>query len=98
MWTGRWAASSLLTLNPGPALRPREGVQICTLVSVQPAPARSPSEWEHIFANPMATAAAIDQVVHHSVILEFDVPSDRTGVAQQRGQERGQEREVNRQE
>ena len=51
------------------------------------------SQWEHIFANPMATAAAIDRVVHHSVILEFDVPSYRTGVAQQRGQER----EVNRQ-
>ena len=33
------------------------------------------SEWERIFANPMATAAAIDRVVHHSVILEFDVPS-----------------------
>ena len=33
------------------------------------------SEWERIFANPMATAAAIDPVVHHSVILEFNVPS-----------------------
>ena len=33
------------------------------------------SEWERIFANPMATATAIDRVVHHSVILEFDVPS-----------------------
>ena len=52
------------------------------------------SQWEHIFANPMATAAAIDRVVHHSVILEFDVPSYRTGVAQQRGQKK----EVNRQE
>ena len=43
---------------------------------------------------PMATAAAIDRVVHHSVILEFDVPSYRTGVAQQRSQKQG----VNRQE
>ena len=34
---------------------------------------------EHIFANPMATATAIDRVVHHSVILEFNVPSYRTG-------------------
>ena len=42
------------------------------------------SEWERIFANPMATAAAIDRVVHHSVILEFDVPSYRTNAAQQR--------------
>ena len=45
------------------------------------------SQWEHIFANPMATAAAIDRVVHHSVILEFDVPSFRTNAAQQRAQE-----------
>ncbi len=51
------------------------------------------SEWERIFANPMATAAAIDRVVHHSVILEFDVPSYRTGAAQQRRQPE----EVNRQ-
>ena len=33
-----------------------------------------------------ATATAIDRVVHHSVILEFDVPSYRTNAAQQRGQ------------
>ena len=51
------------------------------------------SEWERIFANPMATAAAIDRVVHHSVILEFDVPSYRTDAAQQRGHAE----EVNRQ-
>ncbi len=44
------------------------------------------SEWERVFSNPMATAAAIDRVVHHSVIMEFDVPSYRTDVAQQRGQ------------
>ena len=42
------------------------------------------SQCEYIFANPMATAAAIDRVVHHSVILEFDLPSYRTGVAQKR--------------
>ena len=51
------------------------------------------SEWERIFANAMATAATIDRVAHHSVILEFDVPSYRTDAAQQRGQEQ----EVNRQ-
>ena len=51
------------------------------------------SEWERIFANPMATAAVIDRVVHHSVILEFDVPSYRTNAAQQRVQAE----EVNRQ-
>ena len=51
------------------------------------------SEWERIFANPMATAAAIDRVVHHSVILKFDVPSYRTDAAQKRGEAAG----VNRQ-
>ena len=49
--------------------------------------------WEHIVANPMAAAAAIDRVVYHSVILEFDVPSYRTDAAQQRSQAKG----VNRQ-
>ena len=49
------------------------------------------SEGERIFANPMATAAAIDRVVHHSVILEFDVPSYRTGMAQQRSSTGGVE-------
>jgi DNA replication protein DnaC len=42
------------------------------------------SEWDRLFQNPMATAAAIDRVVHHSVILEFSVPSYRTAEAQQR--------------
>ena len=42
------------------------------------------SEWEKVFANPMATAAAIDRIVHHSVILEFDVPSYRIRAAQNR--------------
>ena len=51
------------------------------------------SQWEKVFANPMATAAAIDRIVHHSIILEFDVPSYRTGAAQQRLQQ-----EVYRQE
>lgn len=36
------------------------------------------SEWERIFKEPMATAAAIDRLVHHAVILEFNVPSYRT--------------------
>ena len=46
------------------------------------------SQWEDIFANPMATTAAIDRVVHHSAILEFDGPSYRTDTAQHRGQEK----------
>ena len=41
------------------------------------------SEWERIFANPMATTAAIDRVVYRSVILKFDVPIYRTNAGQQ---------------
>ena len=36
------------------------------------------SQWARIFHDQMATAAAIDRLVHHSVVLEFDVPSFRT--------------------
>lgn len=44
------------------------------------------SEWDRIFQNPLTTAAAIDRVVHHSVILEFgaDMPSLRAEAAAQR--------------
>jgi DNA replication protein DnaC len=35
------------------------------------------SDWERIFKDPMATAAAIDRLVHHATILEFNVPSYR---------------------
>lgn len=35
------------------------------------------SEWESIFKDPMTTAAAIDRLVHHCVILELNVPSFR---------------------
>lgn len=35
------------------------------------------SKWESIFEDPMTTAAAIDRLVHHSVILELNVPSFR---------------------
>jgi DNA replication protein DnaC len=35
------------------------------------------SGWEAIFKDPMTTAAAIDRLVHHSVILELNVPSYR---------------------
>jgi DNA replication protein DnaC len=35
------------------------------------------SQWEAIFQDPMTTAAAIDRLVHHSVILELNVPSYR---------------------
>ena len=35
------------------------------------------SKWEQIFKDPMTTAAAIDRLVHHSIILELNVPSYR---------------------
>ncbi len=40
------------------------------------------SEWEKIFKDPMTTAAAIDRLVHHSVILELNIPSYRLEHAQ----------------
>ena len=44
------------------------------------------SEWDRIFQNPLTTAAAIDRVVHHSVILEFgaEMPSHRAEAAAHR--------------
>lgn len=47
------------------------------------------SQWEEIFQSPMATAAAIDRIVHHSVITEFDVPSYRTAAAQEEAKKSG---------
>lgn len=35
------------------------------------------SKWETIFKDPLTTAAAIDRLVHHSVILELNIPSYR---------------------
>jgi DNA replication protein DnaC len=47
------------------------------------------SQWEQIFKDPMTTAAAIDRVVHHSVIVEFgkEIPSHRAQEAAQRSQQ-----------
>ena len=33
------------------------------------------SKWEQIFKDPMATAAAIDRLVNHSVILALNIES-----------------------
>jgi DNA replication protein DnaC len=41
------------------------------------------SKWEAIFKDPMTTAAAIDRLVHHSVILELNLPSYRLEQAKQ---------------
>lgn len=43
------------------------------------------AQWDRIFRDQMATAAAIDRLVHHSVLLEFDVSSFRTEQAKRRG-------------
>ena len=40
-------------------------------------------EWDRIFRDQMATAAAIDRLIHHSVILEFDVLSFRAEEAEE---------------
>ena len=48
------------------------------------------AQWDRIFRDQMATAAAIDRLVHHSVLLEFDVPSFRTEQAKRRGKARHQ--------
>jgi DNA replication protein DnaC len=41
------------------------------------------SKWEQIFKDPMTTAAAIDRLVHHSVILELNIASYRLEQAKQ---------------
>jgi DNA replication protein DnaC len=40
------------------------------------------SEWDRIFKDPMTTAAAIDRLVHHSVILEMTGTSVRADAAE----------------
>ena len=39
------------------------------------------SKWEQIFKDPMTAAAAIDRLVHHSVILELNIESYRMEAA-----------------
>jgi DNA replication protein DnaC len=47
------------------------------------------SQWEQIFKDPMTTAAAIDRVVHHSIIVDFgkEISSHRAQEAAKRIQE-----------
>lgn len=42
------------------------------------------SQWESIFKDPMTTAAAIDRLVHHSVIVELNVASYRVEQAKRK--------------
>jgi DNA replication protein DnaC len=39
------------------------------------------SKWEQVFKDPMTAAAVIDRLVHHSVIMELNVPSYRAEAA-----------------
>jgi DNA replication protein DnaC len=41
------------------------------------------SKWDGIFKDPMTTAAAIDRLVHHCIILELNIPSYRIEHAKQ---------------
>lgn len=42
------------------------------------------SKWINIFKDPMMTAAAVDRIVHHSVILELNIESYRINSAKKR--------------
>lgn len=42
------------------------------------------SKWEKIFKDPVMTVAAIDRIVHHSIILELNLPSYRVSEAKNR--------------
>lgn len=46
------------------------------------------SEWDRIFKTPMATAAAIDRLVHHAVIIEIARDSVRAEQAKKRNESR----------
>jgi DNA replication protein DnaC len=50
------------------------------------------SQWEQIFKDPMTTAAAIDRLVHHSVIIELNLPSYRAEQAK-KAKQRGDAKE-----
>ena len=46
------------------------------------------SKWNNVFKDPMMTAAAVDRIVHHSIILELNIESYRINSA--RKQKMGQ--------
>ena len=55
------------------------------------------SKWEAIFKDAMMTAAAIDRLVHHSVIIELNIPSYRVEHAKKNQQAESQgERRMSR--
>ena len=50
------------------------------------------SEWDRIFKDPMTTAAAIDRLVHHAVILEMVGKSVRAEEAAERAGTNGRKK------
>lgn len=52
------------------------------------------SQWDKIFGDPMTAMAAVDRLVHHSVILEFDGESIREKAAQKRLKFKQKERQM----
>ena len=43
------------------------------------------SKWDQIFKDPMTTMAAVDRLVHHAIILEFDGESQRVPAQKEKG-------------
>jgi DNA replication protein DnaC len=43
------------------------------------------SKWDQIFKDPMTTMAAVDRLVHHAIILEFDGESQRAPRPKEKG-------------
>jgi DNA replication protein DnaC len=41
------------------------------------------SQWDKIFKDPMTTMAAVDRLIHHSIILDFSGPSIRKASKQE---------------
>lgn len=41
------------------------------------------SQWDKIFKDPMTTMAAVDRLIHHSIILDFTGPSIRKNLKQE---------------
>jgi DNA replication protein DnaC len=52
------------------------------------------SEWDRIFKSPMTTAAAIDRLVHHAVIIEIERGSVRAEEARMRNTKKEKEKEA----
>jgi DNA replication protein DnaC len=47
------------------------------------------SQWERIFKDPVTTAAAIDCLIHHRIILELNIDSYRREHSRNHGQKKG---------